>query len=356
MSDFLIYGIGGLLICFTIATFLLDKIDAELIPEDYEFQLDPFWYIISVMLVGGVSAFIFFPTLQDTLYSYSLFDVIVPIILAAIIYISYLLGIGWLTNVLTLGAAAIMISVLPSTFRLFPEQLELWQEKIAIILFLFTLSKGFGLLNGLGGIASMQFIAIMLAMVILVYFGALPQILGILALVYAGAMVAFAFFSFPPEKLIMNDGAFCSLGFIVGCLMLFSAVEYAEVSLFIAASYLFTETGLVLYRRYIEKIPCARGFMCTSYFLLSNDGEYEQGVIRGVFKILVIDLVFATIQIAATERLAFPVFTIALNLWLLSILSGDTKPEELLSISRWGKNAIKSALTKQKNNKKSRKK
>ncbi len=356
MNDFLIYGIGGLLICFTVATFVLSRLDVETIPEDYEFKLDPFWYLAGIMLFGGVTVYSLFPTLGDMVAPYGYFNIAAPAVMAAIIYFCYVLGMDRLANVLTLGAAYFMVETMPDSFRLFPEQLDLWQEKIALTLILFTISKGFGLLNGLGGIASIQFIAIALCMAILVYFGALPQVLGVVALTYAGVLVAFAFFSWPPEKILMSDGAFCAFGFIIGCLMLNGAAEFAEASLFISASYLFTETGLVLYRRYIERVPCVRGFMCTSYFLISDDGKYEQGVARGVLKILVVDLVLATIQIASTERLAFPVFAVTLNLWLLSILSGDTKPEELLSISKWGKNAIKGALAKKKNNKKSRKK
>lgn len=356
MNDFLIYGISGLLICFTVATLLLNRMDKDTIPEEYEFKLDPFWYLAGVMFVGGIAVYTLFPTMGDTISSYSYFNVVTPIILAAVIYFCYVLGLELFANILTLGGGYLMVATMPDTFRLFPEQLNLWQEQLVLTLILFIVSKGFGLLNGLGGIASMQFIAIVICMVILVYFGALPQILGVLAMTYAGVMIAFAFFSWPPEKLLMSDEAFSAFGFVIGCLMLNGAAEYAEASLFIASSYLFTETGLVLYRRYIERAPCLRGFMCTSYFLISDDGKYEQGVVRGVLKIMIVDVVFATIQIAATERLAFPVFAVAFNLWLLSILSGDTKPEELLSISKWGKNALKGALAKKKNNKKSRKK
>ena len=65
MNDFLIYGIGGLLICFTFATFLLNRIDVDIIPEEYEFKLDPFWSLAGVMLIGGVGVYSLFPTLGD---------------------------------------------------------------------------------------------------------------------------------------------------------------------------------------------------------------------------------------------------------------------------------------------------
>lgn len=356
MNEFLIYGIGALLTCFALATFFLSRIDADIIPENYEFQLDPFWHIWGVMLVGGVLTFSLFPRLPDMVNTYSYFDVTVPFLFAGIIYLSYILDITWLTNILILGAGLTMSYAVPDAFQLFPDQLSPWQDKVAVALLIFVITKGLALLNGLGVIASMQFIMVMFLTALLAYFGILPQILGVLALAYGGTMLAFAFFSWPPEKLVLSNGAFASLGFILSCFMLNGATEFAEAPMFIAASYLFTETGIVLYRRFISRVSDENGYKQTSYFRISEDGKYETEVVRGILKILFIDIVLALIQTASTERLAFPVFSIALNLWFLSILSGDTNPEELLSISRWGKNVVKEALTKKKNNKKSRKK
>lgn len=356
MNEFLIYGIGALLICFTLATFFLSRIDADIIPENYEVQLDPFWYIWGIMLVGGGISFFLFPHLSDMVNTYSYFDVTVPFLFAGIIYFSYILDIKWLANILILGAGFIMSYTVPDTFQLFPEQLTIWQDKIVVALLIFVITKGLALLNGLGAIASMQFIMIMFLTVLLAYLGILPQILGVLALAYGGTMLAFTFFSWPPEKLVLSNGAFASLGFILSCFMLNGATEFAEAPMFVAASYLFTETGIVLYRRFITRLSDDTGYAETSYFRISQDGKYETAVVRGILKILFIDFVLALIQTASAERLAFPVFSIALNLWFLSILSGDTNPEELLSISRWGKNVVKEAWAKKKNNKKSRKK
>ena len=69
-------------------------------------------------------------------------------------------------------------------------------------------------------------------------------------------------------------------------------------------------------------------------------------------KIFFVDACLALFQMAAHERLALPVFATAINLWFLSILSGDTKPEELLSFSRWSKNTVKGILDKKGENKK----
>lgn len=356
MNEFLIYGIGALLICFTLATFLLSRIDGEIIPENYEFLLDPFWYIWGVMLIGGTVVFSFLPNFPDTVKSYSYFDVTIPLLFAGLIYFCYLFDLRWLAHIVTFGCALVMSYAMPDTFQLFPAQLAPWQDKLVVALIIFVISKGLGLLNGLSSIASMQFLAVMLLTALLTYFGILPLLLGILALTYAGVMLAFAFFSWPPEKLYLSTGAFVSLGFVLGCFMLNGAVEYVESSMFIAASYLFTEVGIVLYQKFITREAPEESYMQTAYFRISEDGKYEQGIIRGVMKIMFSDIVLAIIQIVSTERLAFPVFAVALNVWFLSILSGDTNPEELLSISRWGKNMIKSAWAKKKNKKTRRKK
>lgn len=350
MSEFLIYGIGALLVCFTLATVLLSRIDPEIITENYEFRLDPFWYVWGIMFISGTIVFSLFPNFPDMVKTYGYFDVMVPFLFAGVIYFCYLFDIKWLANIAIFGGALIMSYTMPKTFQLFPEQLSFWQDRFITALFLFIIAKGMGILNGLGAIASMQYLAVMFLTALLAYFGILPQVLGVLALSYMGGMLAFTFFSWPPERLFLSNAAFVSLGFVLGCFMLNGAVEYAESSMFIACSYLFTEVVIVLYQKLISRGEAESTYMQTSYFRISEGGKYELGVIYGVMKILFIDIVLALIQIASTERLAFPVFAVALNMWFLSILSGDTNPEELLSISRWGKNVVKGVLAKKKKN------
>lgn len=348
MSETMIYGISGLLICFGIATFLLSRIPTGVYPEEYEYSLDPFWYIWGVMFAGGVAAYHFFPELPDMVKNYGYSDFIVPFLFAFVIYFCYLLDVGWLTNIITFGAALCISFMQPDELYLFDKYLEPWQDRIAIAALLFICSKGLSVLNGLGGIASLQFLTVMAATVILAHFGFLPQILAVVALTYAGAMLAFCLFSWPPEKLILNNGAFCSFGFIMGCFMLNGANEYAEASMFIAASYMATEFGIAFYNKIICRVPEEQWYAATSYYKISNDGAYERGVVIGTAKIFIVDLILCVIQMGAVERLAVPIFSVAVNIWVLSILSGDTKPEELLSISKWSTRKIKGALSKKK--------
>lgn len=351
MQEILKLGIGALLICFMTVTVALNRINKDDDSEDYDFKRDPFWYIISTMLVGGIAVTTLMPEAIDSVGSYGYFDVIVPIIMAAFIYFCYLLDVPYFTNLVTFGCAFAICCAQPDTFNLFPEHLTLCQNRLLTALIIFIVSKGLGVLNGIGGIASLQFIAVMVLAVVLMYIGALPQILGIIAMAYAGAMLGYISFSWPPEKIIMNTGAFSAIGFILGCFMLNGAVEYAEVSMFVCASYLFTETILAIYRRIGDNSKDKVGFMRTSYFQIFSNGGNETAIAWGVGKIIFVDLVLAIIQTASVERLAFPLFAVALNVWFLSILSGDTKPEELLSISKWGRKTVKEVLGKNKKQK-----
>lgn len=348
MNEVMIYGIGALLVCFTVLTFLLSRLPTNIFPEDYEFKLDPFWYVTAVMLVGVTVIFFLFPDMHDTVKDYHYTGILLPFVFAAVIYLCYLLDVDWLTNVLTFGAAYIITYMQPDDFQLFPTQLAPWQDKLAVAAILFVLSKGLGLLNGIGGVASIQFCAVMVAAVVLAYFGGLPQFLAVIAMAYLGTMIAFAFFSWPPEKIVMSNGAFASIGFIMGCFMLDAANEFAEVPMLVAASYLVTEVLIALYNRFICHEKTDYLYMNTSYYKTSNDRQYEAGVARGILKILAIDVVLSLMQIVAYERLAIPVFAVALNLWFLSILSGDTNPEELVSLTKWGKKIVKGVFSKKK--------
>jgi UDP-N-acetylmuramyl pentapeptide phosphotransferase/UDP-N-acetylglucosamine-1-phosphate transferase len=234
----------------------------------------------------------------------------------------------------------------PDDFILFPKHLSPLLDKFAVIALIFIFSKGLGLLNGLGAIASLQFSAVMGAMGLLAYFGAIPQLLGVIAFAYFGVTIAFTFFSWPPEKIVISNGAFVALGFIMSCLMLSAATEFAEASIFIAASYIVTEIFVSFYNHFVIRDKSPNLSASTAYYKSSHNGEFESGVARGVLKILLIDIVLSLMQVAASERFALPFFAVMLNLWFLSILSGDTKPEELFSLSKFGKKAIKGLFSK----------
>ena len=348
MNEMVIYGVSALMLCFTVLTFLLSRLPTDIFPENYEFKLDPFWYVAGIMFIGATVIYFVFPQLSDMVKTYRYTDILLPFVFAALIYFCYLFDVDWITNILTFVGAVIISFMQADGFALFPDYLTPIQDKFVVALILFIISKGLGLLNGQGGIASMQFCAVMVIAVILTYFGALPQFLAVLSMVYLGCMLAFSFFSWPPEKIVMSNGAFSALGFIMGCFMLNASNEFAEAPMLIAVSYMITEIFATLYNRFINQEQKDYLYMNTAYYRISQNKSYEAGVARGILKILAIDAVLALMQIVASERLALPVFAVSLNLWFLSILSGDTQPEELVSLTKWSKKLVKSVVSKKK--------
>ena len=353
MNLLLSYGIGALFICFSLVTFFISRIPTDEFPDDYDFNMDPFWTIFSVMFLGATIAYFVFPQLPDMIKSYSYgTDILLPFALAFILYICHLCDWDIFSYILTFIFGLIISFLQPDDFILFPEKLTLWQDRIAVAALISFFSIGLSLLNGLGAIASMQFIVVMGCGAVLAYFSALPSLLGVLALVYFGCMLAFSFFSWPPEKLVLNNGAFMAFGFIMSCYMLNSSVEFADAPMFIAASYLVVEFFITIYNYFINNEKSDYLFMSSSYYKISEDRRYEEGVVHGVLKILLIDLVLSMLQIAASERLAIPVFALAVNWWLLSILSGESTPQPMFSITKAGFRAVKKVLSKKDNSQK----
>ncbi len=348
MGESFILGIGFLLVCFVLSTFVLTRIKTDVFPEEYEFKLDPFWYLFGLFLLTSVSVYYLQPVGVDTIKTYTLLNFTLPVIFSALIYFCYLLDVPWLTNLITYTLALCIAFMQSDDFVLFPEYFSPLQDKFIVALLIFFISKGLGYLNGSGGIASTQFVVVMLSAFLLTYFGILPQILGSFALAYLGIMLAFTFLSWPPEKIIISNGGFSALGFIMACLMLDASVEFSDASMFIATAYLFTELGCAFYNRFILYKKHQFWFMDTFYYRLLEMGASEKSLAFSIAKILFVNLILSLFQIVAYERLALPVFAIAFDLWLLSILSGDTKPEELLSFSRWGKNTLKYIFKKNK--------
>lgn len=350
MSEALWYGIGGLLLFFTVSTFVFSRIKTNIYPEEYEFGLDPCWYVLGIFLIASLAVYFVFPTYFDMIKTYSWVDFVLPVVLAVLLYFFHLLDVGWLTWSVTFAAALGVSFMQPDDFILFPT-LSPWQDKVAVAAIITLISFGLGLLNGMAALASIQFTAVMMAVALLAYFGIMPQLLGAMALTYMGIMLAFLFLSWPPEKLAMNIGGFSVLGFVLGCFMLNGAAEYSEASMFIAVAYMAVEIGMVLYNRFIKSESEEYTFMYTAYYHLSNQGEYEKEVAFSLLKLMGLNVIMAMVQTAAHDLIALPIFTAAINLWYLSILSGDTKPEELLSISKWGIRAVKGVVQKKRGKK-----
>lgn len=340
MSDFLFYSVVVLLGCFSLAYYLLNRIDADLIPEQYELSLDPFWPIYCTMLVGGICAFSFYPQIFDAIFDYNYITFIVPLAFALLIYIFYLFEFDMVANLLIFSGGLLVAYMAPENFMLFPQIPYIFLDKLSIAAIIFVIAKSFVLLNGLPAVSAVQYSTILLSIFVLAYFGHLPQILAVVAIAYLGVMIAFTFFSWPPEKLILSQGAYCSLGFILACLMFNASVEYAESSMFVAASYLITELLVFIYNRFLLGIKKSWGFMNTLYFKISKEGEFTNEVLSGLCKIMLVNIVLSVAQVYCPSRIAFPMFSIFTNLWFLSILSGDAKPIQFLSITRIGGTAL----------------
>ena len=363
MSEFALFGISTLFICFTIATFILSRIPTNIISAEYELKIDPLWPVLTIMLLGAICVYCFFPQQFDAVKDYGFVDFSLPFILAAIIYFCYLIGIDWLTNIIIFISSLIISFMQPNNFLIFSGELPLWQDRLIVTLVLFIITRGLGIMNGLGGLASIQFITVMIISVVLSYFGAAPKILACLALCYIGTMLAFACFSWPPEKLIMTNGGFTAIGFVLGCFVINMSVEYADASMFIACSYIFTEVGYLIYNRFLLNQEEEYAFMNTKYYSISNNGEYEEYVVKNSLKIFAVNMFLAVLQISANERFALPFFSIMINMWLLSIISGETKPEDVMSMTKLGLKSVKRIFESNdkktptiKNNKKGKKK
>lgn len=350
MTELMSYGLTALFGCFLVLTLLLNRLQTDIFPEEYEFALDPFWYILGIMFLGGTAVYFLFPTLPDMVHQLKYIQIVLPFIFALFVYLCFLFEFDTVGNIVLLGASIVMSYMLPQDFALAPQHLALWQDRLLTAAIVFIFSKGLGLLNGIGSIAAMQFSAIMIVIAVLAHLGALPYLFGAIALAYFGAMLAFVFFNWPPEKMYLSNYAFEAIGFIMASFMLCAAQEFAEMPVCIAGAYIVTEILFALYDRYISYHKTDALYMNTSYYQTSHDGDYDIGVCRGIMKLLFINGVLAIVQILASQQYALFIFAVLLNFWLLSIMSGKTEAQ-VFSITKWGFRSVSGLLKKNKDTK-----
>ena len=142
MSESFILGFGFLLVCFVLSTFVLTRIQTDIFPEEYEFKLDPFWYLFGLFLLTSVCVYYLQPVGVDTIKTYSLLNFTLPVIFSALIYFCYLLDVSWLTNLITYALALCIAFMQPDDFVLFPEYFTPLQDKFIVALLILLVSKG----------------------------------------------------------------------------------------------------------------------------------------------------------------------------------------------------------------------
>ena len=155
-------------------------------------------------------------------------------------------------------AAIIVVGLLPTEFRLFPDLMPAGVEDLLMVIGLMWFVNAVNFLDGLDWMTVAQVVPITLGVVVLQALGAVPPTIGLLALALLGATLGFAMFNKHPASIFLGDAGSLPIGLCLA-LMLIVVAETNLAAALLLALYTLADATLTLFRRMLagERISSA---------------------------------------------------------------------------------------------------
>ena len=151
---------------------------------------------------------------------------------------------------------------------------------------------------------------------------------GNFAAALLGALTALLVYNWYPAKLLLNDGACVSLGFLLGWLTILTAREGTGSCALIYAMYYI----LVICWAVGRKLIANDGSLVsnTPYYRLNASGLSPAEIGQNVAKLLTVLLVLGSFQVYAPNNYSLPLAAALVTLWFMSKLNNWQEPQQSL--------------------------
>lgn len=320
MSWNLIYILVLAFIGFGLARLALGLLPKQNIQTLYSLRRDPWLYMFMLMTCGFVALYFWFPLMADAIFPLTLSALIVPLILALLVYVMFLLEIDWLYYLTIAAVCTAAAFTLPETALMFEGVLPWWLDHLTagFILMLFTFTAM--LLNGIAGVFAIQCLTITSGLAVVALIGGAPMVLGFLAAYLGGIWLGYLNLNWYPAKVYLNSGACAAGAFILGWLCLRASIEYAGPSMLILAMFAAAELLWAVAQRVFHYQRQVSWEEETAYGAAYEKGVTEPAIGVAMFKIAIVNLILACFQLYAPNPFSIPLFALLINLWLLNIL------------------------------------
>ncbi|RMF09416.1 MAG: undecaprenyl/decaprenyl-phosphate alpha-N-acetylglucosaminyl 1-phosphate transferase, partial [Alphaproteobacteria bacterium] len=176
-------------------------------------------------------------------------------------------------------------------------QIGLWGV-VASVVWIVVLTNLINIIDGIDGLAGGISLMLMI-LLINVCAGSGRYLPALLALVTAGALLAFLYFNFPPAKIYMGDGGAYFLGCLIGVLTIYSSqkgtVAAALVAPIFALGLPIIDVALTLIRRALKGLPIFRADRRHLHHRLVDKGYSHR---RSVLTLYVLSLICLLMALA----------------------------------------------------------
>lgn len=152
------------------------------------------------------------------------------------------------------AAAILVVFSLPEGFHILPDVLPLMVERVLLVISVIGFINAVNFLDGIDWITVAQTVPMAGTVAVMAWLGAVPQNIGLTALVLVGATLGFAVFNKHPARIFLGDAGSLPVGLILTWLLIFVARADLEAALLLAL-YTLSDAGVTLIRRALRGEP-----------------------------------------------------------------------------------------------------
>ena len=287
---------------------------------EYKIGKDPWVYMWGgSFLVVSILYFVL-PDMQDIIVDVEYKNIFISFILAALIYIAYVVEIKWLLSSLIVISAAVITYLIPDNVLIFEKQIPFVYDRLIVFSVILLVTFFAKILNGMSAIFGIFMLTGLCGSVLVSLVGGLPLAYGFIASALVGLWFAFLRYNWYPSEVELSDGACCSAAFLLCCFFVCASCEFAGPSVLVLLAYIFAEILWVVVRTYILRIKEPYLSNNTAYYSSYVKDINIYAILVSVAKIGVINIIFSAFQVYSINSFSIPVFSLVVNLWLLNML------------------------------------
>jgi UDP-N-acetylmuramyl pentapeptide phosphotransferase/UDP-N-acetylglucosamine-1-phosphate transferase len=222
-------------------------------------------------------------------------------------------------------AAIVVVGLLPTEFRLFPDLMPAGVEDVLMVVGLMWFVNAVNFLDGLDWMTVAQVVPITLGIVALQALGAVPATVGLLALALLGATLGFAVFNKYPAQIFLGDAGSLPIGLCLGFMLIVVAETNLAAALLLSL-YTLADATVTLVRRMAAGEQISSAHRTHFYQRAVAQGMSVPQVTARVFLLCVLLAILAVVTVLAhsleADLLCLGLGLLATGLMLFALARG----------------------------------
>ena len=292
----------------------------------------PLPYVLLLFIIGSGCAY-FAVGSKDFIQPLTWGRMTLPCIAAAFIYIVSLLSEGWPYRIFVIAAVSMSVFLQPLGTDLQTADIPSWCIRLLLIGAASVFCLGARILNFLPHTFAIPDIITLLGLGIFALLGAVPQLIGLSAVLLAGILTAYLLLNFYEIKIDFDSGAATAINYLIITLILMNSGEFSFAACAILTVGFWAEIIGALWYKYILRNG---GYLSENTAMFTAAQRQSAQLLSvNIFKIGAISTLIACFQLYAQNAYSLFIVALAIVIWLSEALRKPTaQARKLKDINR----------------------